>query len=224
MAWSERTGYTGLFYGDNQHANYWAWLGDNTDFWAFDNCMANCTVYAIGRQYEAGRPKPVTVMKNANLWHQYVNTSAGWTLLEYYKNMPLLAGDILEWTSPANHVAVCETSGTDPVISGSWWTDNNGGSSMNNRTTGGKMGSTMESVSNFFKTKYTWRFWHNNHKIYTEAGMGYNLWPTYVLRYSGEEPSPAPTPTPTPDYDEVDIAIYATINKRRNKRNVKIIL
>ena len=224
MAWKQRTGYTGLFYDQYGYEWYWKWLEPEGVDWCFENCMANCTVYAIGRQYEAGRPKPVTVMKNANRWHQYVNTGEGWTLLEYYDGMPLEAGDILEWTSPANHVAVCETSGTEPTISGSWWTDNNGGSSMSERKKGSNMGSTMESVSTFFKTNYTSRFWHNNKKIYTEAGMGYNLWPTYVLRYSGEEPSPTPTPTPTPDYDEVDIAIYATINKRRNKRNVKIIL
>lgn len=225
MAWNIRTSNSGLFYGEAQHDNYWSWLGDNSDYWAFDNCLANCTVYAIGRQYENGRPKPVTTMKNANKWHEVVNTDAGWTLLNYTKGMSLEAGDILEWADGgANHVAVVETDGTDPTITGSWWTDNNGGSSLKNRIAGSNMGSTMESASNFFKSYYTWRFWHNNRKIYNEAGMSSNLYPTYVLRYEGAEPGPTPPPTPTPTVTATDIAIYATINKRRNKRNVKIIL
>ena len=210
MAWSERTSSSGVYYGEGNDSSYWDWLNSST---AFDLCMPNCTVYARGRQFEAGRPDPITRMPNANQWHTVVNTANNWELLDYTQGMALQAGDILEWVSPQNHVAVCETSGSDPTISGSWYTD---------RSSSLVGGSTIADVSNYFKTHNTYRFWHNNRKIYTEAGASSSVWPTYVIRYTGEEPGPTPPPTPT--YDDVNIAIYATINKRRNKRNAKIIL
>lgn len=184
MAWGNQ-GINHYIYGAGTWSQYY-WNTSYNPNATFENCMANCTTYAYGRVRENGLPAPVTRIRNANLWHTVVNTSAGWTLLNYSQGMSLQSGDILEWS--ANHVAVVETYGTNPGVSGSWYTGDDGTSSSDRSTA--VMGSTLASVSNWMVSHYSNRFYHYVTMTTENNNAGGGAYPQYVLRYTGSTPQP----------------------------------
>ena len=189
MAWGNQ-GINHYVYGAGAWSIYY-WNASYNPGATFQLCMANCTTYAYGRVRENGLPIPVTEFRNANRWHLYVNTAAGWELLNYSNGMALQPGDILEWE--AIHVAVVETNGTNPWVSGSWYTDD-GGHSYGDRTPLGMGGSTLQDVSNFMVNNYPSRFYHYVTMTTENANAGGGAYPKYVIRYTGSSPS-----TETPD-------------------------
>ena len=182
MSWGNQ-GINHYVYGAGTWSRYY-WNPSYNPNATFENCMANCTTYAYGRVMENGLPAPVTRIRNANLWHTVVNTSAGWTLLNYSQGMSLKPGDILEWA--AIHVAVVETYGTNPGVSGSWYTDDDG-HSTGDRTTA-VMGDTLASVSNWMVSHYSNRFYHYVNMTTENSTAGGGVYPQYVLRYNGSTP------------------------------------
>lgn len=192
MAWGN-AGRDHYVYGAGSWSVYY-WNSSYNPGASFDYCMANCTTFAYGRVRENGLPRPITAFPDANLWHNYVNTADDWELINYTSNMQLQAGDIVEWE--VNHVAVVETSGTNPYVSGSWYTgDDKTGSS--NRTTA-VMGSTLASVSAWMVANVPNRFYHYVTLSDENANAGGHASPKYVIRYNGSGPTP-PTPTTTPE-------------------------
>lgn len=183
--------------------------------WAYS--LANCTTLAYGRAKECGLTAPVTVIRNANYWHLVVNTAENWTLLDYYEGMQLEAGDILEWSNPFQHVAICETSGSNPITSNSYYTGDNG-SLTAGRTPSVIGGNTLQALSNYFSNRYPFRFYHYTNLSGENRNVGGQ--PTYVLRYTGEKPEP-PTP-PTPTLLNRAIIYFSTINKKRRAKHVKV--
>ena len=209
MAWGDQ-GINHYIYGAGTWSQYY-WNTSQNPNATFENCMANCTTYAYGRVKENGLPAPVTVIRNANLWHTVVNTSAGWDVLNYYDGMYLYPGDILQWgdrekylagESPqyrysAVHVAVVETRGTSPSISGSWYTGDDG-TADSDRTTA-VMGNTLASVSNWMVSHYSNRFYHSTTIASESNRAGHGYAPLYVLRHTGggggESPSVSVSPS-----------------------------
>lgn len=184
MAWIPRYTRNGIEYGGTYSQYYWnSSINPNA---TFQLCLANCTTYAYGRVKEEGLPAPVTRIRDADLWHTVVNTSAGWSLLSYTQGMTLYPGDIVEWA--AMHVAVVETTGTNPTVSGSWYTDDNG-TAYGTRSTS-VMGSTLQSVSNWMIANYPYRFFHSNTLTTENSNAGGGPYPVYVLRYTGSTPTP----------------------------------
>lgn len=192
MAWGNQ-GINHYVYGAGSWSVYY-WNSSYNPGATFQLCMANCTTYAYGRVRENGLPAPVTQFRNANNWHYYVNTSANWTLLNYTSGMQLKQGDILEWS--AVHVAVVESNGTDPWVSGSWYTGDDG-TAASDRSYLGMGGSTLQDVSNWMVANASWRFYRYERMTSVNSTAGGGAYPVYVLRYTGSTP-PGPTPTTTP--------------------------
>ena len=192
MAWVPQSNRNHFIYGSGDFSKYY-WNSSYNSNATFNLCLANCTTLCVGRALENGYPKPVTVIRNANLWHTVVNTSEGWTLLNYTSGMVLKAGDIVEWVNN-NHVATIEEDGTNPNQSSSWYTgdDGTGGSSRSASVIGGN---TLQDVSNFMVNNYPYRFYHYTALSVENQQGGGNRAPDYVLRYDGEEPPTPPTPT-----------------------------
>ena len=207
MGWSARKNRTGIEYGGIASEYYWG--NKNPTGKTKEYCLANCTTYAYGRMLEAGCKAPVTYVPSAYLWHTAVNTTDGWSVIDYDASK-VEVGDILEWTG-GNDVAVVEEI-TDGVIylSGSFFTDRDTNLSF-------------AEISQYMIDNYEWRLFHYHNLSWYYTAL-HNNNPVYILKNPNSSPEPGPTPPPTPTYDDVNIAIYATINKRRNKRNVKIIL
>ena len=180
MAWGNQ-GRSHYEFGAGSWSIYY-WTESTNPNATFDLCMANCTTYAYGRVLENGLPKPVTRIRDANNWHTVVNTSGGWSLLNYYSGMALIPGDIVEWSG--NHVAVVETSGTDPYVSGSFYTgdDGTGGSNRSNAV----MGYTLYSVSQWMNATSSrqYRFYHYVPLSTENSWIGHTI-PSYVLRHTG---------------------------------------
>lgn len=184
MAWGNQ-GINHYVYGAGTWSRYY-WNTSYNPTATFDLCMANCTTYAYGRVRENGLPAPVTRILNANLWHTVVNTSAGWSLLNYSQGMSLRPGDILEWS--AMHVAVVETYGTNPNVSGSWYTGDDGTTGSERSTA--IMGSTLADVSTWMVSHYANRFYHYVSMTKENSDAGGGAYPRYVLRYTGSGPEP----------------------------------
>lgn len=190
MAWIPQNDRNHFVYGSGDWSKYY-WNSNYNPNANITNCLANCTTLVYGRCLENGYPAPVTTIRNANLWHTVVNTSAGWSVMSYSSGMMLYAGDIIEWASSgANHVGIVEQDGTDPWQSSSWYTDDQG------TGTGGRntsiVGSTLAQVSTWMVNNYPYRFYHSERMSTENIGGGHNTTPTYIIRYSGAQP---PTPT-----------------------------
>ena len=170
MAWGNQ-GISHYEFGAGNWSQYY-WSNSNNPGASTSLCMANCTTYAYGRVMENGLPRPVTQFRNANNWHLYVNTSENWTLLNYSSGMALVPGDIVEWE--ANHVAVVETSGTNPYVSASWYTD------ASIRNTG-----TLSTISSWMVSNVPNRFYHYVPLTTENVNAGNGLNPKYVLRHTG---------------------------------------
>lgn len=200
MAWGNQ-GLNHYVYGAGTWSRYY-WNPSYNPNANFDNCMANCTTYAYGRVRENGLPAPVTRIRDANNWHTVVNTSGGWTLLNYTSGMSLRAGDIVQWgdyqkykagESPqyrysAVHVAVVETSGSAPYVSGSWYTGDD--ETANSDRSTAVMGNTLADVCNWMVAHVSKRFYHYKSLADESSLAGHGYPPMYVLRYTGSGPEP----------------------------------
>lgn len=177
-SWTPRTVYNGIEYGGAQDMFYWDTAYNpgavfDSGLGTYDLALPNCTTYCYGRIQEAGDPVPVSVFANANQWHNYLTN--GWTAIPFSID-DVEPGDILEWASPDNHVAVVEAvSGSTIYVSQSFYTDDNG-TPYGNRTPG-VWGSTKAQVSAYGLANYPWRFF--NYSLDT-AAYGYH--PTYILK------------------------------------------
>lgn len=212
MAWGNQ-GLNHYVYGAGTWSRYY-WNPSYNPNATFDNCMANCTTFAYGRVRENGFTAPVTRIRNANNWHTVVNTSGGWTLLNYTSGMSLRAGDIVQWgdyqkymagESPqyrysAVHVAVVETYGTNPGVSGSWYTGDDETADSDRSTA--VMGNTLADVCNWMVAHVSGRFYHYNNLSDESSLAGHGYPPMYVLRYTGSGPTP-----PEPGGDEPDVTV-----------------
>lgn len=197
--WIIRDNRQGLEYNGRSHQYFWdrSYNANATQ----QNCLANCTTYAYGRILEAGQAPPVSVIRNANLWH--LNLTNGWTAIPF--NIANVSpGDLLEWSS--NHVAVVE------------WVENGvayySQSSFTNRDTS----MSLQQISDYMIAYYPNRFWSMNNT---------NNWrPTYILKnpvhYEGSEHGDYPGPGPGPDKD-IPVWLLTTIlhKKKRNKGGIR---
>lgn len=155
-------------------------------------CLANCTTYAYGRILEAGDPAPVSVIRNANHWHEVLTN--GWTYTNYDPDF-VEAGDILEYAyGTNNHVAVVEK-----VENGIITLSQSGFKSRNTSW-------SLQQISNYMETTYP-TSWFN--LIWNWGGR-----PTYILKnpahHGGGGPSPDPEPTKT-----LPIWMMIPLKKRR---------
>lgn len=214
MAWIPQTQRSHFEYGAGSWSQYY-WDHNNNPGATFQLCLANCTTFAYGRPLENGWSAPVTQFRNANNWHNYVNTADGWVLLSYSSGMQLLAGDIVEWQ--AQHVAVVEEDGTNPHVGASWYTDDNG-HAYGSRTAAVIGGSTMQDVSNWCVANYPNRFYHYVLLSQENANAGGGAAPKYVLRYQGTQPDPPVPPTA----DITEIVLSGKIVKERKGVNINV--
>lgn len=132
---------------DNKY--YWSNLNPNANV---TNCLPNCTTLCYGAVIQDGKLPPVSVIKNANLWHTVLTN--GWSFISYDESK-LELGDIIEWTT-GNHVAIVSRIDEDKkFISASFYTGDDGTSKSSRNGF-----STMEQVSNFMLTNYEKRYFH----------------------------------------------------------------
>lgn len=177
--WTSRTTRDGLEYGGWSHDNYWniAYNGCATP----NLCLANCTCYAYGRILEAGDLAPVSVIRNANNWHNYLTN--GWYAIPF-NPADCEPGDILEWGGGYNHVAVVEYIDGDIVHYSQ--------SSYTGRNTSW----SLQRISDYMIANYPNNFFSMSNT---------SSWkPTYILKnpahHSGGGPGPGPEPPgPGPD-------------------------
>lgn len=203
MSWNPRTTNAGLEYGGTAHDYYWN-PAYNPDA-RYNTCLADCTCLAYGRCLEEGcrGPVPYTAdwsLPAANNWHNRLTN--GWTAEPWssYRSS-VKPGDIIEWVE-GWHVAVVESvSGSNIYCSSSLYTGDHGrafwpvGTTNYDTRTPGVMGSTMQDVSNWMLTNYSWRFYeYVNVDVISGTRLGDQ--PDYVLVNpdSGGGPTP-PTPT-----------------------------
>lgn len=192
--WTPRTNRSGIEYGGSSH-NYF-WNRNYNPNATSENCLANCTTYAYGRILEAGDLAPVSVIRNANLWHTVLTN--GWTAIPF-NPADCEPGDLLEWSGNNNHVAVVEyINGTTVHYSQSSYTNRNTSWSL-------------QAISDWMIANYPNRFFGMNNTD--------NWRPTYILKnpahHSGEEPGPGPEPPgPAPD---IDLWMLISLAKRRKK-------
>ena len=220
--WTPRTtsngieygGYASQYYWDltyNPYLSYFEWYpyyGDPNAFYAqtYVIAMPNCTTYAYGRILEAGDPAPTDfVPHNAGAWHN--NLRNGWTY-EAYSPHTVRIGDILEW-SANNHVAVIEA--VDPnagviLVSESLYTDNYGG--VYGERTSAVWGSTKQSVSDYGRNVWNWRFFTYASMYYFDLGD-----PEYILR------NPNSVPEPTGNF----FSMLFKTKRTKDRRNRRII-
>lgn len=217
MAWIPQNTLSHFEYGAGSWSKYY-WDDDYNPGATFQLCLANCTTMAYGRPLENGYPAPVTQFRNANNWHNYVNTADDWVLLNYSNGMTLYPGDIVEWQ--AQHVAVVEETGTDPHVSASWYTDDNG-HAYGNRTVAVMGGSTLQDVSNWMVSHHPNRFYRYVLLSSENNNAGGHAPPRYVIRYQGTPPEP-PVP-PSADITEIVIAGKITRSKKEATINVRFI-
>lgn len=201
MAWTPQNSLSHFVYGAGTWSRYY-WDPSYNPGATFNLCLPNCTTLAYGRPLENGYPAPVTEFRNAQNWHLYVNTGEDWYLMTYTSGMALIPGDIVEWSNGENHVAVVETTGTDPYISGSWYTS---------RSSSLVGGNTMQDVSDYFSVNYPTRFYHYKRLSWENANGGHGHEPDYVIRYGGS-PTPPPTPTETLDIQISPSSYSKTMN------------
>lgn len=214
MAWTPQSQRSHFTYGAGTWSEFY-WNPAYNPGATFQLCLANCTTLAYGRPLENGYPAPVTQFRNANNWHNYVNTAAGWVLLDYTSGMQLLAGDIVEWQ--AQHVAVVEEDGINPLVSGSWYTDDNG-TAYGSRTSAVIGGSTLQDVSNWMTSHYAHRFYHYQLLSVENNQAGGGSAPRYIIRYQGEEPTPPVPPTA----DLMTIVLSGKIVKEKKGLNINV--
>lgn len=127
---------------------YWSNLNPNANV---TNCLPNCTTLCYGAVIQDGKLPPVSVIRNANLWHTVLIN--GWSCIDYdYDKLEI--GDIVEWQK--NHVAIVSRITEDKkIVSASFYTGEDG-TSKSKRTSF----QTMEQVSNFMLTNYETRYFH----------------------------------------------------------------
>ena len=216
MAWIPQSDRSHFLYESSASQYYWDYP-PNPGASDPDLVLANCTTLCYGRAIENGYPAPVTSFRNANRWHNYVNTKEGWEVLDYEAGMQLYAGDIVEWSGNThqdsegdyvedNHVATIEEDGTNPYQSSSWWTYRDTSKSY-------------QAISDYFQktNKLKYRFYHYT-KLSTESSesSGGNK-PKYVLRYKTAPQPDAPEIQITASSGEIRIPVnqetgYATIS------------
>ena len=204
MAWIPQSDRSHFLYESSASQYYWD-SPPNPGASNPDLVLANCTTLCYGRAIENGYPAPVTSFRNANRWHNYVNTADGWELLDYESGMQLYAGDIVEWSGNThldsegdyvedNHVATIEEDGTNPYQSSSWWTYRNTSLSY-------------QAISDYFQSSsyLRYRFYHYT-RLSTESveSSGGNK-PRYVLRYNAEPQPERPRLTVTPSSIQTEI-------------------
>lgn len=185
--WIPRTNNNGLdpsnfYYWNtvyNDGAYFYTWYpyeGASGAVWCntYNLALPNCTTYALGRILEAGDSRPLNAyFPNASNWHS--NLANGWVTIPY-NPVNVEIGDILEWSTSGNHVAVVENIINDNIyVSESAYTSDNG-------TAGGDRtdtiwGSTKQSVYNRGVNVYPNRFFH-----YGMGSIWYSSSPNYILK------------------------------------------
>lgn len=198
--WTSRTNRSGIEYGGSSHDYFWNKNINPNATPAL--CLANCTTYAYGRILEAGDLAPVSIIKNANNWHNYLTN--GWTYQGFNPN-DCEPGDILEWNVNGNHVAVVEYIENGIVYYSQ--------SSYTNRN----VTWTLQDISDYMINNFPSRFF--------SMGNTSSWKPNLILKnpahHSGGGPGPGPTP-PGP-HPIMNVSIISNlINKKRRKKHVKI--
>lgn len=178
--WIPRTTVIGIRYGDSNDGTYWYYPTNPGAYYdpglgTYDLALPNCTTYAYGRVLEQGSPAPISGWHAAQNWHEAL--ANGWTYVGYsFSNVEV--GDILEWSTPRNHVAVVEKIENGLIyVSESIYRDDYGG------TTGyrspGVWGSTKAQVNAYGLSHYPDDYFHYGRM---SRAYGYNTNPTYILK------------------------------------------
>ena len=179
-SWIPRTSVVGIRYGDANDGTYWYYPTNPGAYYdsglgTYDLALPNCTTYAYGRVLEQGSPAPISGWHSAQAWHNAL--ANGWTYVGYsFANVEV--GDILEWSSGRNHVAVVEKIENGIIyVSESIYRDDNGGST--GYRSPGVWGSTKAEVNAYGLANYPNDYFHYGRMSYA---YGYYVDPTYILK------------------------------------------
>jgi len=145
--------------------NDFAWNGKYHDYcWNRDynpnatisNCLANCTTLAVAFSYILGTPYPVSTIRSASAWHNYLTN--GWTYKNYDGDVKV--GDIIQWVSHCHVATVIGFQDGEPLLACSWYTGEHGKSSWGGGYDPRDQFHTLQEVSDFMVNNYPYRFYH----------------------------------------------------------------
>ena len=162
-------------YGGLYH--YFFWDESFNPLANISNCLANCTCFVIGDCGATGTSRPVSVVRGAGTWHQYLTNE--WTAISYDPSK-IKVGDIIEWTTKPHVARVFKIENGVPWVRGSFYTGENGVSTLSDGSwdTRKSFGSTQQ-VSEFMVKNYPNRFYHENTLAKESSMVGAE--PAYIL-------------------------------------------
>lgn len=193
MSFDPRLTSDGLYYGGAAHSYYWDPAVNPNAVPRY--CLANCTTYAYGRALEIGSPAPVSVIRNANHWHEVLTN--GWTAIPFSYSQ-VKPGDIIEYASgSSNHVAFVEAVDETGAITTS-----------NSNYTSRDTSLGLAGISQYFQSSAYLR-----KRFFNVSNERWGGAPTYILVNPQTDPGPGPA-TKTFTVNEA-IALLALQKKRR---------
>ena len=201
------TSINGLEYGGKY--NKYFWDVNVNPLATISNCLANCTTFVIGDVLSDKLPMPISMLRNANSWHNYVTN--GWTVHDFDYNS-VQVGDILEWTSGCHVARVTKIKNSQVYVSGSFYTGIHGRAYYGGGFDTRDGLNSLQEVSDFMIKNYPVRFFHFWELEEENRWVGYS--PRYILR--------PPTQTVTPvDRNELVDQIQVLTNEQnvRDKDN-----
>lgn len=144
----------GLEYGGKYHQYFW---DESINLGAtIDLALPDCTTFVLGDVLVDRGKSPVSVLRNAGAWHNYL--ANGWIAIPYEESK-LKLGDIVEW-SAHNHVArVSEIKKGEAFVSRSYYTGIHG-KAYYNGSYDTRNFSSLRDLSDFMISNYPYRFFH----------------------------------------------------------------
>ena len=139
-------------------------------------CIANCTGGVLGYCLIEGDPFPVTSLRNANVWHNYITSD--YSLTSYAKSK-LKKGDVIEWVKKCHVVKVADVIDGEVYVHSSWYTGEHGKSVYNGAFDTRERFSTKEEWSNWCLKNYPYRYYH--YCTIEEEISGVGGTPEYIL-------------------------------------------
>ncbi len=140
-------------------------------------CIANCTGGVLGYCLIEGDPFPVTELRNANVWHNYINK--GHYSLTTYAKSKLKKGDVIEWANKCHVVKVADVIDGQVYVHSSWYTGEHGKSVYNGGFDTRNSFNSMEEWANWCLKNYPYRYYH--YCTIEEEIKGVGGTPEYIL-------------------------------------------
>lgn len=137
-----------------EYPNKFYWDRSENPNATISNGLANCTTFVYGAIKEDGHRVPVSVIVNANNWHQFLTN--GWMSMPFSEDR-LEVGDIVQWVEKC-HIAI--VSDKSKNISGSFYTGMHGKAYYDGSFDTREF-SSLEEMSNWMTANYPYRFFHH---------------------------------------------------------------